>query len=195
MYANEDLKKEITERERVEAELVEARDTAMEASRAKSDFLASMSHEIRTPMNSIIAVAELLSKTPLNSQQQRYVQVCSTAGDTLLTLINDILDLSKVEAGQLTLEKIDFDVGELVENTVEFLAVRAHEKALELNFHIGPGLPTVLVGDPVHLRQVIINLVGNAIKFTEAGEVLLNVGHISAAANLRGSSTAAQPPR
>jgi signal transduction histidine kinase/ActR/RegA family two-component response regulator len=172
---NEDLKKEIAERERAEAELLETRDIALEASRTKSDFLANMSHEIRTPLNAIIGMAELLSETQLNPEQLEYVRVFGTAGDRLLNTINDILDLSKLEAGQVILEGVEFDLRELVENTVEVLGVGAHEKGLKLNCHFAPDVPTALVGDPGRLGPVITNLLGNAIKFTEKGEVAVHV--------------------
>ena len=157
------------------AELLEARDIALEASRAKSEFLASMSHEIRTPLNAIIGMAEVLSETQLSVEQQEYLRVSRNAGDTLLNTINDILDLSKLEAGQLVLEGVDFDLRELVENTVEVLGVRAHEQGLELHCNFAPDVPTALVGDPVRLGPVITNLLGNAIKFTEKGRVAVYV--------------------
>ena len=155
--------------------LEQARDDAIEASRAKLDFLSRMSHEIRTPMNAIIGMADLLSEAQLTPEEQEYVQVLTRAGDTLLTIINDILDLSKVEAGQLQFERREIELGQLVESAVELSATRAHEKGLELNAHVSPDVPTALVGDPVRLRQVLTNLVGNAVKFTEKGEVVLHV--------------------
>ena len=172
---NQELKTEIAERERAEEELLLARDHALEASQAKSSFVANISHEIRTPMNAIVGMADALSETPLDSEQKEYVGVFKTAGETLLTLIDNVLDLAKVEAGQVELERLEFDLEELLEATCQFLAVRAHEKGIELNFHILSGVPTALVGDPVRLRQVVTNLVGNAIKFTERGEVVLKV--------------------
>jgi PAS domain S-box-containing protein len=165
--------RDVTERKRVEAELQQA--MAETASRAKSDFLASMSHEIRTPMNAIIGIADLLAKTPLSPEQNKYVQIFRRAGDNLLNLINDILDLSKVEASQLELERTGFSLNDLLEKVREMVAVRAHEKGLALVCEIAPKVPTDLVGDPTRLRQVLLNLLGNAIKFTESGEVALRV--------------------
>ncbi|MCK4822339.1 response regulator [bacterium] len=173
--ANEDLKSEIAQRKIVQQELIKAREVALLASKTKTEFLASMSHEIRTPMNAIIGMSELLSETSLTSDQQQYVQTFKTAGENLLNIINDILDISKVESGQIELEKIDFDLEELLEKTCEIMAIRAHEKKLDLTCYIEPQTPTQLNGDPVRLRQILLNLVGNAIKFTEKGEVLLHV--------------------
>ena len=158
--ANDRLESRVRERtselEQTNTQLQQARDTALEASRAKSEFLATMSHEIRTPMNSIIGMAELLSEAPLGSDQQEHVRIFKGAGETLLTLINDILDLSKVEAGQLDLEETNFDLGELITDTVEFLSPRAREKGFELSTQVSPDLPTALVGDPVRLRHQLI---------------------------------------
>lgn len=167
--------RDITESKRVEAELTQARAVAESASQTKSDFLASMSHEIRTPVNAIIGIADLLVKTPLTQEQRKYVDIFCRASDNLLDLINDILDLSKVEASQLELERTDFSLTELLEKVMEMLAVRAHQKGLILVCDLAPEVATSLVGDPTRLRQVLLNLLGNAIKFTEFGEVTLRI--------------------
>ena len=156
-------------------ELAEARDQALEASRVKSDFLASMSHEIRTPLNAIIGMAELLSDTKLSGDQVKFVSVFKNAGEALLSLVNDILDLSKIEAGQLILENIEFDVRDIVEQSADIYALKTDAKNIELSSHIAPSVPPNVTGDPSRLRQIILNLIGNAIKFTEAGEIVVRV--------------------
>jgi PAS domain S-box-containing protein len=167
--------RDISERRRAEEALWRAKTSAESANRAKSEFLTTMSHEMRTPMNAILGMADLLSETSLGEEQRDYVDVFQRVGANLLDLINNILDLSKVESGHVELESIGFDLGAVLQKIVEMLDARARERGLQLTLETLPDVPLGLVGDPNRLRQILLNLVGNALKFTERGSVALRV--------------------
>ena len=152
-----------------------SREAALMASQAKSDFLSSMSHEIRTPLNVVLGMAEVLEETELDSEQRQYLDRIQSGGKILLELINSLLDLARIESGRMAISADEFDLREAIENVADTLAIAAHGKSIELIVHLAPGLPTRVVGDSMRLGQVLINVIGNAIKFTDHGQVVVRV--------------------
>lgn len=173
-----DIARAHQELRRANARFEAARDRALSSDRAKSDFLANMSHEIRTPMNGVLGMVELLAKTNLDRRQRVFTDIIAKSGNALLTIINDILDFSKIDAGKLTLESVPFRLEEAIGDAITLLSAKALEKDLELIQRIDPRVPQWVVGDPGRIRQILINLLGNAVKFTDRGHVLLDVSHI-----------------
>lgn len=171
---------DVTKERRREKELVAARAEALKGDRVKSEFLANMSHEIRTPMNGVIGMAELLRRTELDQKQMRFADVIVKSGASLLTIINDILDFSKIDAGQAELHQAPFELAEIIDDVAALLSLDVEEKGLEMIVRIDPELPSCLIGDPARIRQIVTNLAGNAVKFTDKGQIFINAERINA---------------
>ena len=159
------ISRDVTALKQAEAEIAEARDEALASARSEAEFLANMSHEVRTPLNAIVGMSSLLMDTGLDGEQRDFANTIQTSADLLLDIVNDILDFSKMEAGKLTIEQVDFDLALVMEETADLLAERAHSKGLELVSWIAPDVPRLLMGDPGRIRQVLVNLTTNAVKF------------------------------
>ena len=178
------LLEDVSHQKEAEERLTLAKEEAERAARIKSDFLANMSHEIRTPIHTITGMTELLQETRLDAEQSEYAHQVEFSADILLSLINDILDFSKIEAGRLSLEAIDFDIYRTVEDSVDLVALEAHKKGLEVLLHIHPKIPRYLVGDPIRVRQIIVNLFNNAMKFTQEGEIVIDIDLVERGENI-----------
>jgi two-component system, sensor histidine kinase and response regulator len=180
------VSRDITERKQVEVEMQKAMKAAEEANRAKGEFLANISHELRTPMNAVIGMTELALATDLNSEQRRYLELVESSANSLLALINDILDFSEIDGHRFELESTPFSLADAVDEALRPLSIQAYRKGVDMAYGVSPRIPSALLGDPVRLRQVLVNLVGNAIKFTEQGEVVVRAGLESQEANAVG---------